>query len=29
LKDITIEGPYSAAADELKVHTIFTPRGPR
>jgi hypothetical protein len=28
LEDITIEGPYSAAADELKVHTIVS-RAPR
>jgi hypothetical protein len=28
LEDVTIEGPYRAAADEHKVHTIFT-RGPR
>jgi hypothetical protein len=28
LEDITVEGPYRAAADEHKVHTIIT-RGPR
>jgi hypothetical protein len=28
LEDITIDGPYRAAADEHKVHTIIT-RGPR
>jgi hypothetical protein len=29
LEDIVIPGPYSAAADELKVHTIIPNRGPR
>jgi hypothetical protein len=28
LQDYDIDGPYHAAADELKVHTIIT-RGPR
>jgi len=29
LEDITIEGPYHAAADELKIHTIIPNRVPR